>query len=70
MKVLILRSFAGPGGAFEEGAVVEMPEGADWIVAGLARPAEPESASMEAPEKAVKPRTTRRKRSSKKKDDK
>jgi len=41
MKVLVLRSFASTQhGSFQQGAVVDMPEGADWVEAGHAEPVE------------------------------
>ena len=69
MKVIALIGFAGmaPDGqpfAFSEGDVLELPRGADWLKAGLVRPALPigrntaaiEKQTAEAPEKAVLPR--------------
>jgi len=39
MKVRVLRSFASrEHGSLQQGAVVEMPEGADWVKAGHAEP--------------------------------
>ncbi len=35
MRVVALVSFAGNGITVARGAVVEMPEGADWLKAGL-----------------------------------
>ena len=35
MRVVALVSFAGTGITVARGAVVEMPEGADWLKAGL-----------------------------------
>lgn len=35
MKVVALVSFAGNGITVARGAVIEMPEGADWLTAGL-----------------------------------
>ncbi len=68
MKVIALTSFVaridGVKYRPDKGEELEMPKGADWIKAGLAekkavkrsdKAKAPESAALEAPEKAVKP---------------
>lgn len=63
MLVRALKSFGGNKyGHFPEGKVFELPDGVDWLRAGLVELVEPEieTASIEAPEKAVKPKARRR----------
>lgn len=61
MLVRALKSFGSTTyGHYSDGAVFELPEGVDWIKAGLVVPVQ-EAAVIEQPEKAVKPRVTRRK---------
>lgn len=65
MRVIALKAFGGTEhGSFSQGQVFDLPDGVDWLEAGLVRPvkAEPESATVEAEEKAVKPRTKRRRK--------
>lgn len=51
MRVVALVSFAGSGVTVARGAVIEMPEGADWLRAGLVAPVEEpiESATADGP---------------------
>lgn len=61
MIVRALTSFGGTEyGHYSDGDVFELPEGVDWLRAGLVEIVQ-EAAVMEPPEKAVKPRVTRRK---------
>ncbi len=75
MKVIALKSFIsridGKKYRPSEGDELNMPKGADWIKAGLVRkkgtakkPAAPESASVQAPEAAVKPKAKPKKKKS------
>lgn len=79
MRVRAVKSFGSTFyGHKPAGSVFELPDGVDWLEAGLVEPVdekagEIESATLEAPEKAVKPRakkkttrTTRRKSTAKK----
>ena len=73
MKVTALVSFVGFSGGVKvranEGDVIDMPEGADWLSAGLVEPFEeqksvrkaPESAAVEPSESAMKPPAKKRK---------
>ena len=65
MLVKAVKSFGGSQhGHRAEGSVFELPDGVDWLQAGLVVPVgeEVETATLEAPEKAVKPsRVTKRK---------
>lgn len=64
MKVRALKSFGSTEyGHVSAGSEFELPDGVDWLTAGLVEPVidEPEAAVIEPPEKAVKPRVTRRK---------
>lgn len=65
MLVKAVRSFGGSKyGHKAEGSVFELPDGVDWLQAGLVIPfvEEPEEATIEAPERAVtRKRVTRRK---------
>lgn len=59
MKVRAVKSFGGSQyGHRAAGSVFDLPDGVDWLEAGLVVPVEPEieTAAMEAPEKAVKPK--------------
>ncbi len=49
MKVVALVSFAGNGITVARGAVVDMPEGADWLEAGLVAPVAEPAADGPAP---------------------
>ena len=63
MKVRALTSFGGSRyGHVPEGHVFDLPAGVDWLQAGLVEPVGEtlETASLEAPEKAVKPRARRK----------
>lgn len=63
MKVKVIRSFGSTQyGHYSEGQVIDLPDGVDWLKAGLVVPfKEPlETATAEPPEKATKPRVTRR----------
>lgn len=71
MKVQALKSFVGKGPngikyRQEAGDIFELPEGSDWIKAGLVAPVvedgELELAATEPPETAVMPKGTRKKR--------
>ena len=70
MKVIALKSFGGTEyGSYSTGDIFELPEGVDWLKAGLVRPleVEAETATAEPVEKAVKPRARRRKTATTKK---
>jgi hypothetical protein len=63
MLVRAVKSFGGSKyGHKPAGSVFELPEGVDWLQAGLVEPVEQEieTASVEAPETAVKPKAKRR----------
>lgn len=68
MKVRAIRSFVGKGPdgikyRHEEGNIFELPEGSDWIRAGLVVPVEdegPETAATQPAETAVKPKARKR----------
>lgn len=70
MKVKAIKSFVGKGPdgikyRQEAGDVFDLPEGTDWIKAGLVIPAETgelELAATEPAETAVAPKGTRKKR--------
>ncbi len=50
MRVVALVSFAGNGITVARGAVIEMPDGADWLKAGLVAPvAEPAEPATDGP---------------------
>jgi len=71
MKVKALKSFGGLDvGHYSAGQVFDLPDGVDWLEAGLVEAyKEPaEAATAEAPEKAVKPRTTRRRKTTAKRE--
>ncbi len=60
MRVVALVSFAGNGITVARGAVIEMPEGADWLKAGLVALVETEPAPHLADvERAVDPAPAR-----------
>lgn len=74
MRVIAKKSFVASVGEqmirASEGEELEMPDGIDWLNAGLVEPARgkaPESASIEAPEKAVKPKVRKKRPAGKKK---
>jgi hypothetical protein len=65
--VRALKSFGGSDGRghrvhHSAGDIFELPDGADWLRAGLveAHPLERETAALEPPEKAVMPRPRKR----------
>ena len=71
MKVIALVSFVSriDGQTYRpaQGDEIDMPKGADWVKAGLAKKKSitkkakaPESASVETPESAVQPRATKK----------
>ncbi len=65
MRVRALTSFAGSGFSVGQGDEFDLPEGVDWLRAGLVEAIpepEQEAAIAEMPEKAVKPRARGRKR--------
>jgi len=64
MRVRALTSFAGNGVSVGMGDEFELPDGVDWLWAGLVEVIEPEqeAAVAEMPEKAVKPKPRGRKR--------
>ena len=72
MKVIATTSFVsridGVKYRPREGDELDMPKGADWIKAGLvvkksaAKKAAPESASVQAPESAIKPKAKPKKK--------
>ena len=65
MRVRALTSFAGSGVSVGMGDEFELPEGVDWLRAGLVEvipEPEQEKAVAEPPEKAVKPRARGRKK--------
>lgn len=75
MKVIATVSFVSRIGGTKyrpnEGDELDMPKGADWLKAGLVvkkstakKPAAPESASVQAPEAAVKPKAKPKKKKS------
>lgn len=58
MLVKALKSFGGQGVHVSEGQVFELPEGSDWLRAGLVEVVEQpqqEAAVAEMPAKAMKP---------------
>lgn len=55
MKGLVLISFAGTGITAAAGTVIDIPEGVDWVKAGLVRVIEDE------PEPATTPKPKRKK---------
>lgn len=56
MKVCVLRSFATrEHGSFQQGAVVDMPESADWVEAGHAELVEDSSEDLFQTEEAEAP---------------
>lgn len=56
MKVRALKSFGGRIGHFPEGSVFDLPDGVDWLEAGLVEPVveKPETADSKAVKRAVK----------------
>jgi hypothetical protein len=74
MRVIAKKSFVASVGErmirASEGEELEMPDGVDWLNAGLVEPVRgkaPESASIEPSEKAIKPKTRKKKPAAKKK---
>lgn len=53
MQVEVVRAFAGPDGSFTEGDVTTLPEGADWVRAGLAVPVEESTEEKKPAEEEV-----------------
>ena len=64
MKVKALKSFSGTGFHVPEGTVFELPEGVDWLKAGLV---EPVAAPLREKKPTRKAAPRRRKRTVKKK---
>lgn len=64
MRVRALTSFAGSGVSVGMGDEFELPDGVDWLWAGLVEVIEPEQEATvaEMPERAVKPKPRGRKR--------
>lgn len=58
MKVKALVSFAGEAGTHAAGDEFELPEGVDWLRAGLVAPVEPEP----EPEASAEPKPARKKK--------
>ena len=59
MRVVALVSFAGNGITVARGAVIEMPEGADWLQAGLVAPVTEPAPHLAGVEHAVDPAPAR-----------
>ena len=51
MRVRVITSFAGPHGSFAPGEEFDLPEGADWLDAGLVEAVEPEKPKGKAGKK-------------------
>lgn len=62
MKVRVLKSFGGVNFRASSGDIIELPEGVDWLRAGLVEPfiEEPEAAAIEPAETATMPKPRKR----------